>query len=172
MSWAELEKAAPEMARLGRRLLMRPGVAFLGTIRADGSPRVHPVSPFIYESQLMLGIIDRSPKSRDLRRDSRCVLHALPGPAHAEFWVEAEASPLSSAAARDLVERAPQFALPPGDTFFRLVLLAAHATIFQPGEDDRPLPNRRHWRSSATDSIADSARSADLAGAVTRRDHA
>jgi hypothetical protein len=51
------------------------GVALLGTIRRDGSPRISPVEPAIAAGQLMFGIM-RSAKNRDLERDPRCVLHS------------------------------------------------------------------------------------------------
>ncbi len=44
MSWSELEREAPELAAFGVQRLTR-GVAYLATVRKDGSPRVHPVSP-------------------------------------------------------------------------------------------------------------------------------
>jgi Pyridoxamine 5'-phosphate oxidase len=146
MSWEELDGQAPKLARLGKRLLEGPGVAFLGTTRGDGSPRLHPVTPIVREGELLLGIIDATPKAHDLLRDPRCVLHALPGPGHAEFWVEALAQALPSLTAKDWARRVPQLDLPPGDTLFRLVLNAAHATLFTPDGNGRPVPDRRHWR--------------------------
>jgi Pyridoxamine 5'-phosphate oxidase len=146
MSWEELDRQAPQIARLGKRLLEERGLAFLATVRRDGSPRLHPVSPVICQGELMMGVIDRSPKSRDLLRDGRCVLHALPGPGHAEFWVEALAEPVPPEAALDWAKREPQLALPSGDTLFRLRITGAHATIFAPDGNGRPVPDRRHWR--------------------------
>ncbi len=43
-SWAEFARQAPELAAFGEARF-RSGVAYLGTLRADGSPRVHPVTP-------------------------------------------------------------------------------------------------------------------------------
>jgi Pyridoxamine 5'-phosphate oxidase len=166
MSWGELAAQAPAIARVGRRLLEQTGIAFLATVRADGSPRVHPVCPLTLDDELLLGIIDRSPKYRDLRRDPRCVLHALPGPGHTEFWVEAVAEPQTGEALRHWVARDPKAALPAGDTLFRLRLVAAHATAFQPGEGGMPIPDRRHWRAA---SAAEAAGAVAIAGAVTAR---
>jgi hypothetical protein len=42
VSWGELEAAAPEIAGLGRERLEHVGVALLGTLRADGWPRIGP----------------------------------------------------------------------------------------------------------------------------------
>ena len=50
------------------------GVAYLGTLRPDGSPRVHPVTPIIGE-HLFLFMEPTSPKGKDLQRDPRYTLH-------------------------------------------------------------------------------------------------
>ena len=54
-----------------------PGLGYLATVRADGGPRVHPVSPVITDDGLFCFII-ASPKRRDLERDGRYALHAFP----------------------------------------------------------------------------------------------
>ena len=47
--WSTLATERPDLAEAGRALLYQFGVglAFLGTIRKDGGPRVHPVCPLI-----------------------------------------------------------------------------------------------------------------------------
>ena len=40
MSWQALETDAPELAREGRARFEATGVALLGTIRVDGTPRI------------------------------------------------------------------------------------------------------------------------------------
>ena len=54
-----------------------PGFGYLATVRADGGPRVHPVSPVITDEGLYCFVID-SPKRRDLERDGRYALHSFP----------------------------------------------------------------------------------------------
>jgi Pyridoxamine 5'-phosphate oxidase len=76
MIWRELEEAAPEIARLGIERLQVTGVALLGTIRRDGSPRISPVEPYLADGHLLIGLMSRSPKARDLQDDPRCVLHS------------------------------------------------------------------------------------------------
>jgi hypothetical protein len=81
VNWAELEAAAPEIAKLGRERLEQARVALLGTLRADGSPRISPVEPFLSRGHLLFGAMSWSSKTRDLLRDPRCVLHsAVTGP--------------------------------------------------------------------------------------------
>jgi hypothetical protein len=50
-------------------------IAYLATIRPDGSPRVHPVSPFIAGDYLFVYMEPSSPKGHDLRQDTRYALH-------------------------------------------------------------------------------------------------
>lgn len=64
---------------------------FLATVRADGSPRLHPVVPVLVDGQVFVAIADSSPKWRDLARDPRCVLHALPGERDDEFALRGRA---------------------------------------------------------------------------------
>lgn len=72
-TWREFAQQAPELAAFGEARF-GSGVAYLGTVRADGSPRVHPVTPIIGE-QLFLFMEPTSPKGRDLQRDGRYALH-------------------------------------------------------------------------------------------------
>ncbi|MDY7086177.1 MAG: pyridoxamine 5'-phosphate oxidase family protein [Actinomycetota bacterium] len=78
-SWSDFLAAEPTLAAGIRALLQQygPGLAYLATVRADGSPRVHPVSPVITDEGLYCFIID-SPKRRDLERDGRYALHSFP----------------------------------------------------------------------------------------------
>lgn len=91
-SWAEFAEGDPEMAAFGRARL-QGRVAYLGTLRADGSPRVHPVTPIIGE-QLFLFMEPTSPKGKDLRRDPRYTLHCGvedTGGGEGEFYVRGRA---------------------------------------------------------------------------------
>ena len=72
-SWKEFAQQAPELAAYGETRF-GSGVAYLGTLRADGGPRVHPVTPIIGE-QLYLFMEPTSPKGKGLQRDSRYTLH-------------------------------------------------------------------------------------------------
>ena len=72
-SWKEFAEQAPEFAEFGKARF-QSGVAYLGTLRADGSPRVHPVTPIIGEN-LFLFMEPTSPKRNDLLRDARYTLH-------------------------------------------------------------------------------------------------
>jgi pyridoxamine 5'-phosphate oxidase-like protein len=75
VSWIALEAGAPDLARTGRERLQAAGVALLGTIRRDGTPRISPVEPYFLGGHLVFGVMG-SPKWDDLKRDPRCVLHS------------------------------------------------------------------------------------------------
>ncbi|HEY2948368.1 MAG TPA: pyridoxamine 5'-phosphate oxidase family protein [Micromonosporaceae bacterium] len=78
-SWSEFSAASPRLAEAIRTLLEQygPGLGYLATVRADGGPRVHPVSPVITDDGLFCFVLD-SPKRRDLERDGRYALHSFP----------------------------------------------------------------------------------------------
>jgi hypothetical protein len=77
VSWSRLEAEAPELAHRGRRLLELRGLAMLGTLRADASPRISPVGTFFIEGELVVGVMSRSGKARDLERDPRYALQSI-----------------------------------------------------------------------------------------------
>ncbi len=72
--WAELERDDPEPAAFGRERI-EGHVCFHATLRADGSPRVHPVSPWFGAGLLVVGFRARSPKVDEIGRDARYALH-------------------------------------------------------------------------------------------------
>jgi predicted pyridoxine 5'-phosphate oxidase superfamily flavin-nucleotide-binding protein len=75
--WRAMEEGAPDIARLGMARLAAVPVAMLGTVRADGSPRISPVEPCLVHGQLLIGAMAWSKKATDLRRDPRCTLHSM-----------------------------------------------------------------------------------------------
>jgi hypothetical protein len=72
-TWQEFAQQAPELATFGKSRFQSE-VAYFATLRPDGSPRVHPVTPIIGE-QLFLFMEPTSPKGKDLQRDGRYMLH-------------------------------------------------------------------------------------------------
>ena len=109
LTWNEFRAAEPDLAEAGRALLYQyggVGLAFLGTVRADGGPRLHPMCPVLVPEGLF-GLIEPSPKLNDLRRDPRCALHTFP-PAENEdaFYVTGRVELPTDAALRATVDRA------------------------------------------------------------------
>jgi hypothetical protein len=73
VSWSALP---PEVARAD--LL---GLVYLGTLRPDGRPRLGPAEAHVCEGELLIGVMPRSLRARDLARDPRCTLQsAVAGP--------------------------------------------------------------------------------------------
>jgi len=89
--WAEFEAAAPEMAAAGRAQLEKYQLAYIATVRSDGGPRLHPVSPFIIDGHLLVSTPPSSPKGGDQLRDPRVVIHMLPGDRDDECMIRARA---------------------------------------------------------------------------------
>ena len=78
-SWSTFAAADPTLAAAIRALFEQygPGLAYLATIRPDGAPRLHPVSPVFTDEGLYCFIV-ASPKRGDLARDGRYALHSFP----------------------------------------------------------------------------------------------
>src|SRR6266545_3308170 len=99
-SWSDFAAAEPPLASAIQELVHQygPGLGYLATIRPDGGPRVHPVSPVINEQGFYCFIID-SPKRRDLARNGWYALHAFrPESSDYEAYVAGVAKPVSDRA--------------------------------------------------------------------------
>ena len=77
MHWDQLSRAQPKLAALGEQRLGEPGVVLVGTIRADGTPRISPVEPLLWNGDLWLSMLWGSRKASDLLRDSRVLVHSV-----------------------------------------------------------------------------------------------
>jgi hypothetical protein len=74
IGWGEFTTREPELAMFGaERLTAAP--AYLATVRPDGLPRVHPVTPIFSPRGLFLFMEPTSPKARDLRERGWFALH-------------------------------------------------------------------------------------------------
>ena len=74
--WREVVRTVPELAGPVQARFEATGLGFLGTVRADGSPRVSGIEPKFWDGELWLGMMDGSLKARDLLREPRFSLHA------------------------------------------------------------------------------------------------
>jgi hypothetical protein len=77
MRWDAFETACPEIARLARERFSRDQLVLVGTLRADGSPRISPCEVDLAAGRLFLGMMWRSRKAVDLLRDPRAVVHSV-----------------------------------------------------------------------------------------------
>jgi hypothetical protein len=71
ISFSQLEASAPELAAHLRERHTTTGLAILGTVRADGSPRVSPIEVTFHDGHLYIGMMPGSRKAVDVGRDPR-----------------------------------------------------------------------------------------------------
>ena len=142
-SWAEFAKQAPEFAAFGEARF-RSGVAYLGTLRTDGSPRVHPVTPIVGE-QLFLFMEPTSPKGKDLQRDARYSLHCSvedSSGGDGEFYVRGRAILIDDPLVRAQAVQASPYI--PQDRYILFVFTIEYA-FMNTYMDGKPGPQR--WQS-------------------------
>src|SRR5262245_5249604 len=71
MKWADFATAAPELAELGMTGFREQNLCLIGTLAADGWPRISPNEVYFPDGELLLGMMRESRKSKDLERDGR-----------------------------------------------------------------------------------------------------
>jgi hypothetical protein len=106
VTWAELARRRPDLAKAGRELLyyFGPGLGLLGTVRKDGGPRLHPICPVLTDDGLY-AFIGPTPKLNDLLRDGRYALHSNPPPNNDDaFYVTGKAERREAPQLRSAVE--------------------------------------------------------------------
>ena len=146
MSWKSLEDQRPELAAFGAARL-HGNVAYLATLRKNGAPRVHPVTPIIGAGRLFVFMEPTSPKGHDLRRDARYALHCSVSDssgASGEFHVAGQAQPIDSPELRALAVELASYA--PADRYilFELGIESAAATSYTADQIVR-----QHWKNEA-----------------------
>jgi len=146
-TWGEFEEAAPALAAFGIELLTK-GPAYLATVRDDGVPRVHPVTPIIGEGHLFLFMEPTSPKGRDLDERATYAMHSgVPDTSGTggEFWLSGRASRVDDAATRTVAGSVSSYS--PADRYVRFELDVAEARCN--GYGDVALPEPRRWRATS-----------------------
>ena len=157
-SWGDVERLRPDAAAQAAELLYAFGVglAFLGTVRPDGGPRLHPICPLLCDGGLYAFIVP-SPKRADLLRDGRYALHSFPPVANEDAaYLTGMARPAPDPSLRVrlseqfVAERAALGVKPPADTeqvfaFYVDSLLLTRTT----GHGD-PAPVHTVWRATGT----------------------
>jgi hypothetical protein len=147
-TWAEFANAQPDLAAFARER-MEGRIVYQATLRLDGGPRVHPVSPWLAAGLLCVSVRDTSLKMREVARDPRYALHtAQPWEDHAgafgEFMARGLLEPISPSH--------PAVMARPGQTPYGLVHYAcsieeAVATEYSADE----MPGYRRWKPSSAD---------------------
>lgn len=143
-SWTEFAQQAPDFAAFGAARL-NGKVSYLGTVRPDGGPRVHPVTPIIGE-QLFLFMEPTSPKGKDLQRDPRYTLHCAMSDSSGssgEFYVRGRATLVTDPAVREQAVQASSYQ--PADRYIAFVFSVEFA-FMNTYDDDGSHPRR--WQAA------------------------
>lgn len=94
VNWGTLAGEAPHIAEVFVRRHAAAGkLCLLATLRSDGSPRISPMEPGIFEGELVLIGMPGTTKFKDLGRDPRFALHTATvdphvGDGDAKLWGE------------------------------------------------------------------------------------
>jgi hypothetical protein len=147
VSWHQFVAEEPRLAEFVRERL-HGRIAYLATLNAKGSPRLHPVTPVIDGRRLLVFMEPNSPKGHDMRRDGRYALHCgvedarggsgevlVRGRAHAQPPAAAEAAVADAAHA------------PPAERYVMFELELSEVLIIRGGSDG---PVRTRWHSRPT----------------------
>jgi hypothetical protein len=145
-TWAEFEHAEPELAAFGRDR-MQGRIVYQATLRLDGGPRVHPVSPWIAAGLQCVSFRDTSVKIREVTRDARYALHT------AQPW-EDHGGDFGESMARGELEKIgashPAVTARPGRPPYGLVHYACsieEAVVTEYSDDETPA--YRRWKASS-----------------------
>jgi len=119
-------------------------VAYLATVRKDGSPRIHPMTPINGHGHFFVFMEPTSPKGHDLQRDGRYAIHCSvtdTSGASGEFIVTGRAHLITVPQLRALAVRLCSYT--PRDRYilFEFDVESAASTIYPDGQ-----PVRRLWK--------------------------
>jgi hypothetical protein len=143
MSWKILADEQPELASFGAERL-HGQVAYLATVRKDGAPRVHPMTPIIGEGHLFVFMEPTSPKGHDLKRDGRYAIHCSvtdSSGASGEFIITGKAHLVEDPELRALAVKWCTYSPAERYILFEFEIETAASTIYP---DDQP--KRQSWK--------------------------
>lgn len=146
-SWQDLESEAPGLAAFGAERL-RGSPTYLATVRADGRPRVHPVTPIIAAGRLFVFMEPTSPKGRDLRERGGYAIHnGVPDSqgTGGEFWASGVGHQIDDPDTRSNVAEAASYT--PADRYLLFELGVDEARCN--GYGDVALPDPRSWNATS-----------------------
>lgn len=149
MSWQAFADGNKEMAAFGfERFANR--VAYLATIRKDGAPRVHPMTPFIGEGHLFFYTDIGSAFWRDLQRDSRYALHSSvenDQGGGGEFFVSGYAKLTEDPQLKAIAEKYVPYSLEENYVLFELSIESAFSRIYKHDETGKAIgASKDRWK--------------------------
>lgn len=140
MRWEAFTAAAPELARLAGEAFEEEHLCFIGTLRANGWPRLSPNEVYIVGGELLLGMMPGSRKVSDLLRDRRITVvngQTQRIPTRGDVKLYGQALPVTEPRLRAAFADAQEAAIgwrPPGDVpIFALDVVAAAYISFGEG---------------------------------------
>ena len=144
-SWMEFAGLSPDLAAFGVERI-EGKVAYLASIRPDGTPRVHPVTPHIEDGILFVYMAQTSPKAHDLQRNGHYSLHCSVennSGGKGEFAIRGTAIRVEDPKLRiELFHAATTrgFYAEPEYVLFELRIAGAQSTVYISGQ-----PTRKRW---------------------------
>ncbi len=145
MSWKRLAAEDPELAEFGQQRF-GSRVAYLATVRKDGTPRVHPVTPILGDGDLFVFMDRTSPKGYDLKRTGRFAMHASvenEDGDQGEFFITGWAKLIEDEALRSIAVKHAGYDVSENYILFQFTLEEALGTVYEKNE-----VVRRRWKSS------------------------
>ena len=146
-SWHELQAAAPEIAAFGCQRLDGK-LAYLATVRNDGKPRLHPVTPIIGEGHCFLFVEPSTPKAKDLLKSGWYSLHCAMNDSSGssgEFILNGRVQAVIDPDLRALAESVSSYRPAARTVLFELEIHEAHAIDYRFGR-----PHRQRWPAIAS----------------------
>lgn len=148
-SWEAFARAEPDLAARGRELLYQrgDGEAFLTTVAANGTPRIHPLNVGVRDGRLLVFVQAHSAKARDLESNQHYALHAHQDAEHPhEFMVRGQARLVTDPALR--AAAAADWFYTVSEAYPLYELLIAHALLGERETASDWPPRYRSWRSA------------------------
>jgi hypothetical protein len=145
--WSAFAIDEPELAAWASERLLRPP-AFLATVRADGTPRVHPVTPVLTPDGLYVFMEPTSPKGADLRVRRAFALHNGVRDTEGtggELFVSGEGVAIDDPEVRAVAVGSSSYE--PADRYVLFELLVG--AVGANGYGDVELPAVRRWKATA-----------------------
>lgn len=147
--WEAFARAEPDLAARGRELLYQrgDGEAFLTTVAANGTPRIHPLNVGVRDGRLLVFVQAHSAKARDLESNQHYALHAHQDAEHPhEFMVRGQASLVTDPALR--AAAAADWFYTVSEAYPLYELLIEHAVLGERETASDWPPRYRSWRSA------------------------
>jgi hypothetical protein len=140
-SWREFEQASPDLAKFAFDRL-NGAVAYLATVRRNGSPRVHPVTPIIGQGRFFLFMEPTSPKGFDLRNNGRYAMHSSVANTRGglgECFITGRGIAIEDDATRRIAAEVSSYTPAERYVLFELTVESIVTTVYDEG---RPVRNR------------------------------